>query len=88
MYALRQAFTTMLLALACTANAETITVLDDTHTRHKIRLTGIDAPEKRQGLKAEQVAGQSAVWIATWCRPSGKMYLDSQRQSNYLQGSI
>jgi hypothetical protein len=25
MYALRQAFTTMLLALACTANAETIT---------------------------------------------------------------
>ena len=52
MYALRQTFTTMLLALACTANAETITVLDDTHTRHKIRLTGIDAPEKRQGLKA------------------------------------
>jgi len=28
MYALRQAFTTMLLALACTANAETITGLD------------------------------------------------------------
>jgi endonuclease YncB( thermonuclease family) len=96
MYALRQAFTTMLLALACTANAETITGLDDTHTRHKIRLTGIDAPEKRQAVGnvskqslAEQVAGQSvAVWIATWCRPSGKMYLDSQRQSNYLQGSI
>jgi endonuclease YncB( thermonuclease family) len=28
-------------------DGDTITVLDDTHTQHKIRLTGIDAPEKR-----------------------------------------
>ena len=61
MYALRQAFTTMLLALACTANAETITglvvgvsdgdtitVLDANKVQHKIRLGGIDAPEKAQ----------------------------------------
>ena len=30
------------------ADGDTITVLDDTNTQHKIRLTGIDAPEKRQ----------------------------------------
>ena len=29
------------------ADGDTITVLDDTHTQHKIRLAGIDAPEKR-----------------------------------------
>ncbi len=51
----------MLLALACTANAETITglvvgvsdgdtitVLDANKVQHKIRLAGIDAPEKKQ----------------------------------------
>jgi endonuclease YncB( thermonuclease family) len=30
------------------ADGDTITVLDDTHTQHKIRLAGIDAPEKKQ----------------------------------------
>ncbi len=61
MYALRQVFTAMLLALACTAHAETITgrvvgvadgdtitVLDADKVQHKIRLSGIDAPEKKQ----------------------------------------
>ncbi len=61
MYALRQVITAMLLALACTANAETITglvvgvadgdtitVLDADKVQHKIRLSGIDAPEKKQ----------------------------------------
>jgi endonuclease YncB( thermonuclease family) len=51
----------LLLALACTANAETITgrvvgvadgdtitVLDADKMQHKIRLAGIDAPEKKQ----------------------------------------
>ena len=104
----KSAAATLVLCLVFQAQAETllgkvihvqdgdsITVLDDTRTQHKIRLGGIDAPERRQAFGnvskeslAEQVAGQSAVWIATWCRPSGKMYLDSQRQSNYLQGSI
>lgn len=52
---------TLLLALACTAYAETImgrvvgvadgdtiTVLDSDKVQHKIRLAGIDAPEKKQ----------------------------------------
>jgi len=32
------------------ADGDTITVLDDTNTQHKIRLSGIDAPEKRQAF--------------------------------------
>ncbi len=63
MYALRQVLTAMLLALACTAHAETITgrvvgvadgdtitVLDADKVQHKIRLSGIDAPEKKQAF--------------------------------------
>ena len=55
MYALRQVLAPILLALACTANAETITglvvsvadgdtitVLDADKVQHKIRLAGID----------------------------------------------
>ncbi len=58
---LRQVSTVVLLALACTTNAETITglvvgvadgdtitVLDADKVQHKIRLSGIDAPEKKQ----------------------------------------
>lgn len=30
------------------ADGDTVTVLDDQHTQHKIRLAGIDAPEKGQ----------------------------------------
>ena len=54
-------FAILLLALACSANAEiligrvvgvgdgdTITVLDTDKVQHKIRLAGIDAPEKKQ----------------------------------------
>lgn len=51
----------LLAALTCTAatiegrvvgvaDGDTITVLDSTNTQHKIRLSGIDAPEKAQAF--------------------------------------
>ncbi len=61
--AMRKALVCLLLALACTAHAETITgrvvgvadgdtitVLDGDKVQHKIRLSGIDAPEKKQAF--------------------------------------
>ena len=60
---MRKALVCLLVALACTANAETvsgrvvgvadgdtITVLDADKVQHKIRLDGIDAPEKKQAF--------------------------------------
>ena len=67
-------------------DGDTITVLDDTHTQHKIRLTGIDAPEKRQAFGnvskqslADMVTGQSVVveWVKVdkYGRKLGKVLL-------------
>jgi endonuclease YncB( thermonuclease family) len=68
-----QLFATLLILLSCGLNAatlqgkvvgvadgDTITVLDATNTQHKIRLQGIDAPEKAQafGQKSKQSLSQ------------------------------
>jgi len=72
---MRSVLATLLLALACNANAETITgrvvgvadgdtitVLDARQVQHKIRLAGIDAPEKKQpfGNRSKESLSQLA----------------------------
>ena len=72
---MRSVLATLLLALACNANAETITgrvvgvadgdtitVLDARKVQHKIRLAGIDAPEKKQpfGNRSKESLSQLA----------------------------
>ena len=76
-------------------DGDTITVLDETNTQHKIRLSGIDAPERRQAFGnvskeslAEQVAGQSVAveWdkVDRYGRKVGKVLLAGM-DSNLVQ---
>ena len=104
----KSAATTLVLCLVFQAQAETllgkvihvqdgdsITVLDETRTQHKIRLSGIDAPERRQAFGnvskeslAEQVAGQSVAveWdkVDRYGRKVGKVLL-AGLDSNLVQ---
>jgi endonuclease YncB( thermonuclease family) len=71
------------------ADGDTITVLDQSKTQHKIRLAGIDAPEKGMpfGQKSKQhlsdlVAGKQVIVETTkvdrYGRNVGKVLLDGQ----------
>ena len=71
------------------ADGDTLTVLDASNTQHKIRLAGIDAPEKRQawGERARQFLGervhQRLVQIEVgkkdrYGREVGKVMLDGE----------
>ena len=42
--------------IVAVADGDTVTLLDDSNTQHKIRLSGIDAPEKKQdfGMRSKQ----------------------------------
>ena len=71
------------------ADGDTITVLDDARTQHKIRFAGIDAPESKQAFGhvskqslTEQVTGKNVVvdWdkVDRYGRKVGKVLLDSQ----------
>ena len=80
---------TLLCKVINVADGDSITVLDDNYTQHKIRLAGIDAPEKQQAFGnvskqslVEQVAGQSVAveWVKVdkYQRKVGKVLLDGQ----------
>ena len=95
-------FFSLLLALACTAHAEnitgqvvsvadgdTITVLDADKVQHKIRLAGIDAPEKKQSFgnrskeSLSELAYDKAVTVETdkrdkYGRQAGKVLVNGQ----------
>jgi endonuclease YncB( thermonuclease family) len=71
------------------ADGDTITVLDESHTQHRIRLSGIDAPESKQAFGhvsrqslVDQVAGQAVAvqWLKTdkYGRKVGKVVLDGR----------
>ncbi len=105
---MKKALVCLLLALACTAYAETITgrvvgvadgdtitVLDANKVQHKIRLAGIDAPEKKQAFgnrskeSLSELAFNKTVNVETgkrdrYGRQIGKVLVDG-RDVNLVQ---
>lgn len=66
----------LVLALSCTAatiegrvvgvaDGDTITLLDPSHKQHKVRLYGIDAPEKRQPFGQSSKASLSSLGVVS-----------------------
>jgi len=49
------------------ADGDTVTVLDESQTQHKIRLDGINAPEKAKAFDAAEATAEGArvVYCAT-----------------------
>jgi len=60
------------------ADGDTITVLDAGHVQHKIRIMGIDAPEK-----AQPFGNQSKQHLQTWC--SQIVTADLRKRDRYGQ---
>jgi endonuclease YncB( thermonuclease family) len=71
------------------ADGDTLTVLDDSKAQHKIRLAGIDAPEKGQafGNRAREALGDKVfqqsvrvevIDIDRYKREVGRIYLDER----------
>jgi endonuclease YncB( thermonuclease family) len=71
------------------ADGDTLTVLDGSKTQHKIRLAGIDAPEKKQafGTKAREGLAEKVfrrnvrvevIDVDRYRREVGRIYLDDR----------
>ena len=43
------------------SDGDTLTLVDDAHVQHKIRLSGIDAPEKKQGFGEKSKTSLSSM---------------------------
>jgi endonuclease YncB( thermonuclease family) len=74
---------TLLGRVVSVADGDTITILDDTNTQHKIRLTGIDAPEKRQAFGNVSAVNDKVLREFTvappWCWPAQPERLPARR---------
>jgi endonuclease YncB( thermonuclease family) len=75
--------------IVAVADGDTVTLLDDSNTQHKIRLAGIDAPEKKQdfGMRAKQSLSElvfdKQVQVETdkkdrYGRQVGKIWINGQ----------
>lgn len=83
--ALLLAFTTTLIAdelrgkVVSIADGDTITVLDENKKQNKVRLNGIDAPEKKQPLGPRAKPDWASWWLA-------RMWLSNGRKRTSMGG--